>query len=72
MTLTGLSLEPDADITRMILVLADGTRTLNDIVDSLMEKLESQDGDQIQKRTAVEDAVKLNLDTLARNGVLEA
>jgi len=73
MTFTGVSLEPDADITKLLLMLADGTRTLNDLVDAAMEKLELQGvSDQTQKRVAVKEAVKLNLETLARNGVLEA
>jgi methyltransferase-like protein/trans-aconitate methyltransferase len=73
MTFTGVSLEPDADITKLLLMLADGTRTLNDLVDAAMEKLELQGvSDQTQKRVAVEEAVKLNLETLAKNGVLEA
>ena len=73
MTFTGVSLEPDADITKLLLKLADGTRTLDDLADAAMEKLELQGvNDQTQKRIAVEEAVKLNLETLARNGVLEA
>ena len=73
MTFTGVSLEPDADITKLLLKLADGTRTLDDLADAAMQKLELQGvNDQTQKRIAVEEAVKLNLETLARNGVLEA
>jgi len=73
MTFTGVSLEPDADITKLLLKLADGTRTLDDLADAAMEKLELQGvNDQTQKRIAVEEAVKVNLETLARNGVLEA
>ena len=69
-TLTGLSLEPDGDATRYILMLADGTRDHDDLVGWMLENLEAKDGDQT-KETA-QEVLKITLEALARNGLLEA
>ena len=71
-TLTGLSLEPDNEIVKVIITLADGTRDLDEIVNSVMENLEPPKGDLAEFQAAVVESVESNLRILARNGLLEA
>jgi len=71
-TLNGLSLEPDNEIVKLIITLADGTRDQDEIVRSVIENLEVPEGDVSAFRAAVMETVKANLHTLAMNGLLEA
>ena len=72
MTLTGLSLEPDDEIARLLIILADGTRERDELVRGVIEKLEAPKGDQNEFRAMVRDRVDLNLEILGANGLLEA
>ena len=72
MTLTGLSLEVDDDIARLIIILADGTRDRDELVRAVIENLEAPKGDKNEFRAMVTDRVELNLRILGTNGLLEA
>ena len=72
MTLTGLILDAEEDVARLILRLADGTRDHNDLVGSMIENLEPTEDDLTQFRANAEETVTAKLETFAKNGLLEA